>query len=315
VTPHYFPTGRRAGPSFHTSLLWQPPPVPTSQVGPGVRGAVAEGDLVMPAAPFSGTWRAAAVFKAKALQKVGALPDPAWHAAAAGGGHAAAPLCREAFAAAAAAGAEGGSGGAAVKAAPQLPLEYLAASRELLTAYRLLEMGDLKVMTRYLGLRPGRACVLGTLWGPVEWTWVTHPLASDLSLAVVICGNRLLYSTRACQRARWPVRARLLLATRVLPPRLIAHTRSPATASCSTRQTPPSAAPCCSSRGCSGCASSRCCGPPRAPLLGARLLAPAARGLAAAPPLWRRPTRRPGQEGRRRRRLPPQQALRSARRG
>jgi hypothetical protein len=120
-----------------------------------VRGALAEGDVVLPTAPFAGTWRTAGVFKAKALQRAGALPDPAWREAAARGGGAATALFRAAFAAAHAPGGgaaappagavAGGVPSAAAAAAPQLPLEYLAASRELLAAYRLLEMGDLKV--------------------------------------------------------------------------------------------------------------------------------------------------------------------------
>lgn len=116
------------------------------KVGPGVKGALVEGDLVQPAAPFAGAWRAALVAPAKSLTKVGSLAhdEPAWRAAVAGGGAAAAACCREAAEAAAAA-----AGGAQADGRPQaalLPLEYMAVSREMVAAYRLLEMGDLQVM-------------------------------------------------------------------------------------------------------------------------------------------------------------------------
>jgi len=116
-----------------------------ARVGPGVKGALCEGDLVQPAAPFGGTWRAAFVSKARGLTRVGSLAarstEAAWRAAAGAGGAAAALLCREAAAAAAASSVLPASS----PADPALPLEYLAVSRELITAYRLLEMGDLKV--------------------------------------------------------------------------------------------------------------------------------------------------------------------------
>jgi hypothetical protein len=105
-----------------------------------------------------GTWRAAAVWRAKALTRVGSL-GARWRDAAGGGGAAAAAICRDAAGAAGAANAGAGGkvrgeikgddststsrlgGGVDVL----LPLEYLAVSRELLAAYRLLEMHDLKV--------------------------------------------------------------------------------------------------------------------------------------------------------------------------
>jgi hypothetical protein len=107
---------------------------------------------VSPTGPFGGTWRAAAVFKASALTRVGRLPD--WRAAAAGGGAAASTLCREAARAAGEAAEGGRAGGpdgqeaAPGEAGPLLPLEYLAVTRELLTAYRLLEMAPCKVPPR-----------------------------------------------------------------------------------------------------------------------------------------------------------------------
>ncbi|GBF87666.1 hypothetical protein Rsub_00377 [Raphidocelis subcapitata] len=123
-----------------------------ARVGPGIKGALCEGDLVQPTGPFAGTWRAAMVCKAAALSRVGRLQD--WRAAAGGGGAAAAVLVRQAVEAAAAAGEAapvgGRAGGAAAskaatsEAGPLLPLEYLAVSRELLTAYRLLEMAPCK---------------------------------------------------------------------------------------------------------------------------------------------------------------------------
>lgn len=120
-----------------------------------MKGSLAEGDLVQPSSPLMGTWRAAAVFRAKSLQRIGCLGDT-WLDAAVGGGAAASAMCREAAALAAAAGGAGGGAGAGggkgrqgggVEQEPsvQLPLEYLACSRELLAAYRLLEMHDLKV--------------------------------------------------------------------------------------------------------------------------------------------------------------------------
>ncbi|KIY94338.1 DnaJ-like protein [Monoraphidium neglectum] len=128
-----------------------------ARVGPGVKGALAEGDLVQPAAPLMGTWRAAAVWRAKALTRVGSL-GARWRDAAGGGGAAAAAICRDA---AGAAGAANGGAGGKVRGEIKgddststsrlgggvdvlLPLEYLAVSRELLAAYRLLEMHDLK---------------------------------------------------------------------------------------------------------------------------------------------------------------------------
>ncbi len=76
--------------------------------------------------------------------------EPAWRAAVAGGGAGAAACCREAADAAAAAGNAGGGsqGEGGRQAAALLPLEYLAVSREMVTAYRLLEMGDLQVGRR-----------------------------------------------------------------------------------------------------------------------------------------------------------------------
>ncbi|KAI8471929.1 MAG: molecular chaperone [Monoraphidium minutum] len=124
-----------------------------ARVGPGVKGALAEGDLVAPSGPLMGTWRAAAVWRAKALSRVGSL-GAAWRDAAAGGAAAAAALCRDAAADAAAREEGGGAAGAAhvspadgsggTGVSVPLPLEYLAVSRELVAAYRLLEMHDLK---------------------------------------------------------------------------------------------------------------------------------------------------------------------------
>lgn len=147
------------------------------QVGPGVK-QLAEGDVVLPLHAFAGTWRSLAVHKEKDLLRVGCMPAGGSAAAhlsapapvAAAGSAAAAALLR-------AAGADGRGGQqpgglpapaehaqqplrilqpavVAATAAPAtatvadalpLPLEYLAVSRELITAYRLLEQERLKV--------------------------------------------------------------------------------------------------------------------------------------------------------------------------
>ena len=150
-----------------------------ARVGPGVKGTqLAEGDLVSPAAPFLGTWRAACVCRAKALARVGSLAGaaggggggaPAWLEAANGGGAAAAAIIREAAAAAVAATAPGGAGGDTDANAssspplapeaggpPLLPLEYLCVARELTAAHRLLEAAGGGAN----GLRPGDCVAL-----------------------------------------------------------------------------------------------------------------------------------------------------------
>lgn len=97
--------GRRRPGSPAQVCLWIAPPPghcsrPRMQVGPGVKQLV-EGDVVLLTRPFAGSWRSRFVCPGKELLRVGGMP-PATDP-------------------------------------PALPLEYLAVSRELMTAYRLLE--------------------------------------------------------------------------------------------------------------------------------------------------------------------------------
>ncbi|KAF6265797.1 hypothetical protein COO60DRAFT_762517 [Scenedesmus sp. NREL 46B-D3] len=104
-----------------------------AKIGPGVK-ELSEGDVVLPVVPLLGCWSEAAVVKAKTVVRVGKLASSS---AAVATPNSAAPD--------AAADAKLGSESATQADELPLPLEYLAAHRELLLAYKLLEAdGSLK---------------------------------------------------------------------------------------------------------------------------------------------------------------------------
>ncbi|WIA11729.1 hypothetical protein OEZ85_011824 [Tetradesmus obliquus] len=113
-----------------------------AQVGPGVK-ELAEGDVVLPVVPLLGCWAEGAVVKAKAVARVGRL---------AAGAAAAAAVAAPEGAAADAAGTKAGAESATQADELPLPLEYLAAHRELLLAFKLLEADA--------SLKPGDCVIL-----------------------------------------------------------------------------------------------------------------------------------------------------------
>eukprot|EP00878_Enallax_costatus_P032601 GHUV01035843.1.p1 GENE.GHUV01035843.1~~GHUV01035843.1.p1 ORF type:complete len:246 (+),score=98.27 GHUV01035843.1:107-844(+) len=102
-----------------------------AKVGPGVKD-LAEGDVVLPTIPLLGTWTEAAVVQAKHVVRVGKLGscDAADRAKVAGTGADSATVADEL----------------------PLPLEYLAVHRELLLAYKLLEVDS--------SMKPGDCVVI-----------------------------------------------------------------------------------------------------------------------------------------------------------
>lgn len=115
-----------------------------AQVGPGVKD-LDQGDVVLPARPLLGCWAEAAVVKGRELVRVGSSMATSSPPGAARGADA--QLLPE--------------GAALARDELPLPLEYLAAHRELLLACTLLEGDTLKVGESPQSPIPGAAHVIG----------------------------------------------------------------------------------------------------------------------------------------------------------